>query len=221
MKEEEQKDRPQAPRAAEPEVEVGSSLDTDLSDVPTQRKGRHPMMMLLVIIFSGVLMWLYWDDLVYFTRPGEPRDLGSTMSLKDRYEENHNFDAGFPHNSFVSISGLTGLRTAANNGEWTFLKLAYAPVYVQVGPEQSSTLDPDQTLYLTVSGRLRHIALTSRYDRLQDYYRTRFGVSFLNAYILEVGQGPSQFWWAPLLLLLFAAFIGVNLFLLVRNLARR
>ncbi len=200
--------------------DVGLEIDDDLTDIVPRRRARHPVMMLVIITFSGLLMWMYWDDLVYFTRPREPMDLGSTERFQEQYEANHNFDAGFPHNVYARITGLTGLRTTANDGQWTFLKMAYVPLYVQIGPEQSAGLDPDETLYLTVSGRLRRMAATSKYDALQAYYTRRFGVSFENAYILESGKKPQDFWWAPLLFGLFVFFALLNTFLLVRRLVR-
>ncbi len=194
----------------------------DLSDLPPPpRRRRHPIMMLVVMIFSALLMWLYWEDVAYFLQPAAPQDLGETAAFEAKFRADANFDPDFPDNGYVRLAGLTGLRTHANDGQWTFFKLAYVPVYVQLGPEQTAQLEPDQALYLSVSGRLRRLAFTSRYDRLQDYYRQRFGVSFENAYILEAGKKPRQFWWAPALFGLFAAFILGNGVLLVRRLAAR
>ncbi len=225
---------PATPSAAQPETaappeqpepgplppeKVGTVVDSDLSDLRRPRRRRHPIMMVLIMAFSGVLMWLYWEDVSYFLQPSEPQELGSTFAYKEAYEKDPKFDPGLRSNSFVRVSGLTGLRTTANERKWTFMKLAYLPVYVQLGPELSARIAPDEeTIFLTVKGRLRRFGDTSRYDELQQYYRRRFDVSFANAYILEAGVHPRKLWWAPGLFALFIVFIGVNGVLLFRSL---
>lgn len=187
---------------------------------PLRRQGRHPLIMLVILFLSAAMLYLYREDALYFTRPRAPLELGSTVSFKERFERERDFDPGFPHNGYVRISGLTGLKSTANAGEWAFFKLAYVPVYVQVGPQLAGQLHGDETVFVTIDGRLRRMAKTTRYDRLQQLYRERFGVSFANAYILEAGKQPADCWWAALLFLLFSSFIGINLILLVRWLRR-
>lgn len=207
--------------ASLPPEQVGTVVDEDLSGLPRPRRRRHPIMMVLVMAFSGVLMWMYWEDVEYFLQPSEPQELGSSLEFQDRYQADPKFDPNFPENRHVRLSGLTGLRTTANERQWTFMKLAFVPVYVQLGPKHSAQIAPDEdAIFLTVRGRLRRIAATSRFDQLQQYYRQRFGVSFNNAYILEAGVEPRSLWWAPALFALFIVFILVNGVLLVRRLRR-
>jgi hypothetical protein len=176
--------------------------------------------MVAVIVLSALLCALHWDGLVYFTRSSEPLELGNTVAYKQRFEKEPGFDPELPHNGYVRISGLTGLKSTADGGRWAFFKLAYVPVYVQVGPELAGQIQGD-TVFITVAGRLRHMGKTAGYARLQQFYRERFGVSFEHAYILEAGQTPGDFWWVSLIFILMSSFIVINGTLLVRHVRRR
>lgn len=217
---------------------------TDLSDVPSPvdedgeadggapaaragRRGRHPAMMVAVIVASAVLQFLFWEDTAYWLsgRGGAaaagPADLGDSMRWRDTFRgDPTHVPAEFTHNRWVQVAGLTAFRTEAAEDSQAFLKIAYVPLYVHLRDEAPAK-PTDNLVHLTVSGRLLDLTRTNRYSGVQRFYAESFGLPTRKAWMLVAQDRPDAYWWAAAMQLVFATFILVNGYLLVRALRER
>jgi len=195
------------PAARLPAAPAGATDAADFLDddpAPAGDSGWRPLgSLLLVAALGAILIALYWDEAAYFCEPRTPQDLGTTLPYKPRGESARTPPLPFVDNSYVTLSGLTGLPVVANDGRWRFYKLAFVPVWLQVGP--ASDPGTARTLYLTVTGRLRRIAPGSPHAAVVAHYQRVHGVAPDEAWILEAGRLPGDFWWAPLVVLLCLA----------------
>ena len=211
-------------------------FEQDLSDLPgpdsasdgggaPARTGRHPAMMVAVMVFSALLMWMFWEDTAYWLSgrgdgpaAAGPVDIGDSAQWKRDFERDPTFaPPTLRHNSYVRVAGLTAYRTEAAKSREAFLKIVFLPLYVQLMDEAPSR-PTDHLVHLTVSGRLLDLTRTARYRGVQHFYAENFGLPTRTAFALVAEDKPEHYWWAPLLQALFLTFIGINGTLLVRAL---
>jgi len=195
-------------------------FETDLSDLPAPRRGRHPILMVAVMVFSVVLMWLFHEEAFYFFEAKAPTDLGDTMRFRADHRVNPaHRPPSFVHNTYVRLAGLTAFRTESESSNDVFLKLAYVPVYVhmkETGPRRPS----DSLVHLTVSGRLLDLRRSQDYRSVQRFYAQRFDLPTKSGFMLVAEAKPKSFWWALPLQGLFLLFIVINGAMLVRTFRR-
>lgn len=195
-------------------------FETDLSDLPKppRRQGRHPVLMVAVMVFSAILMWMFAGDTRYFLRErGEPHDLGDTMQYRRQFQmDAEHVPEGLQHDDYVRIAGLTAFRTESEKREQAFLKLAYVPVYVHLRNEKPARRS-DNLVHLTVSGRLLDLTHTSQYAGVQRFYAEQFDLPTRRAFMLVAEDKPGSYWWTLPLQGLFVIFILINGVLLVRS----
>jgi len=194
-------------------------FETDLSDLEPERprQGRHPVLMVAVMVFSVILMWMFKEDTTYFLKQrGEPQDLGDTVQWRRHFQNNpEHVPEGLVHNSYVRIGGLTAFRTESESANQAFLKLAYVPVYVHLKDEKPAR-PTDNLVHLTVSGRLLDLTRTGQYRGVQRFYAEQFDLPTQRAFMLVAEDKPETYWWALLLQGLFVVFLLFNGGLLVR-----
>ena len=198
-------------------------FETDLSDLgqkqEERRRGRHPALMVAVMVFSMVLMWMFKEDTLYFLQQeAEPQDLGDTMQWRRHFRSNpEHVPETLSHNAYVRVAGLTAFRTESESERQAYLKLAYVPLYVHLKDEKPSR-PTDHFVHLTVSGRLLDLTRTGRYLSVQRFYAEQFDLPTRRAFMLVAEDTPGSYWWTLLLQAVFAVFFLVNGTLLVRAL---
>ena len=195
-------------------------FETDLADLPSGPTGRHPALMVAVMVFSAALMWLFWEDTRYWLEAPKPVDIGDTIQWRRHHQNNAAYSPdGLRHNSYVRVAGLTTFRTEATGARQAFLKMSYVPILVHLRDEAPSERT-DMLVHLTVSGRLLDLTRTSRYSGVQRFYAERFGVPTRRAYMLVAEDRPGSYWWTLALQALFGSFILANGVMLARSLRR-
>jgi len=196
-------------------------FETDLSDLPqpTRHEGRHPVLMVAVMVFSAILMWMFAGDTRYFLfERGEPHDLGDTMVHRKAHQlDPAHVPDGLQNDDYVRIRGLTAFRTESDKRDQAFLKMAYVPVYVHLRDDKPGK-PSDHLVHLTVSGRLLDLTHTSRYLGVQRFYSEQFDLPTRRAFMLVAEDKPGSYWWTIPLQGLFILFILFNGWLLVRTL---
>ncbi len=215
------------PQSGSAQAEEESDSGAGAATGPPRRTGRHPAMMVAVMVFSALLSWMFWDDTAYWLSgqgSGEaaagPVDIGDSVQWRAQFQSDPTFapDA-LRHNRYIRVGGLTAFRTEAAAKQQAFLKIAYLPIYVHLQNEPPSR-PTDHLVHLTVSGRLIDMSRTGRYRGVQRFYAEQFGLPTRSAFMMVAEDKPANYWWSPLLQGLFGAFILANGAMLVRTLRR-
>jgi hypothetical protein len=211
---------------------------TDLSDVAgdgdaegasggraRRRMGRHPAMMVAVMVASVLMMFMFREDASYWLAgrgaAAGPADLGDSVQWRDAFQADPNHrPAAFVHNRYVRVAGLTAYRTEATADRQAFLKIAFVPLYVHL-KDEPPTRASDNLVHLSVSGRLVDLTRTDRYEGVRRFYAESFGLPTRRAWMLVVQDRPGDHWWAAALEVVFGAFIAINGAMLVRFLRDR
>lgn len=199
--------------------------DSDAEAAPSGPRSRHPAVMVAVMVFSALLMWMFWEDTAYFLSGkwggeavGGPVDIGDSVQWRAEFQNNPTYaPEQLRHNRYIRVGGLTAFRTEAAKKQEAFLKIAYLPIYVHLKDEPPSK-PTDHLVHLTVSGRLLDLTRTGRYRGVQRFYAEQFGLPTRSAFMLVAEDKPAHYWWAPLLQGLFGLFIVANGAMLVRSL---
>lgn len=213
-------------------------FEQDLSDLPADSapdeavpagpSGRHPAVMVAVMVFSILLIWMFQEDSAYWMsgqRGGEaaagPVDIGDSVQWRGQFQKDPTYAPDeLRNNRYIRVRGLTAFRTEAAEKQQAFLKIAFLPVYVHLKNEPPAK-PSDHLVHLTVSGRLLDLTRTGRYRGVQRFYAEQFGLQTRSAFMLVAEDKPSAYWWSPLLQGLFGLFIIVNGVMLVRTLRER
>ena len=153
-------------------------------------KSRQVMVMLALLAtlgwyFYGMRDWFDWD---FATHREAPLSVGNPM------------ESGFvlpPHNSFVTIEGLTdyrGVQQSRLRGltgwtkEYKYLKLTGANIFLEV-PAGDETVSGTQRV--AVEGRVVDPSFGQDYRAILDYYSDQFGKAKIEkARIIQVGLKP-------------------------------
>jgi hypothetical protein len=88
----------------------GEPLDEDAQELdrimkPARGRARHPVLAGIVMMLSLVLMWMMWEDFVYFFRSRKPVDVGHVVTALH--------EGRLKDNTYVKIQGSPDLSTKA------------------------------------------------------------------------------------------------------------
>jgi len=167
----------------------GDEVDPELMALAEERSRPSALRPILFLAVIALSIWIVADfrpQLEYVFSASEPVELGDVADLAEGPESAPNWTEVFPHNRFVSISGIPKRRSESR--KYRYFKLTGAPVYVEQPlsevPSKSKFDGPsrpgasDRT-YFEGTGRIVAFSqMPERYAGVKRYYRNNYGTRF-------------------------------------------
>lgn len=191
------------------EIELKDGIDPELAALPPPPSGRRFLTgaSMLAVIFASVAMIAFLRaDVRYFFAPDEAASLGAVTALDPARAE---------ANQHVQIQGLPMRantvrykRLVSSDTYEVFPLAGQRVVFVQT---VAGTTEPSGATPGTYTGRLVTFGMAgSRYAEVRRELE-RLGMQVSDeSFLLLADQTPRDYAWAPLLALLFAAFLVTN-----------
>ena len=163
--------------------------DPELMRLP-RRRGRHPVIAVLVVLLSGYLMYFVRADLIYFLQSSTPQDLGQ---VGDRAATQN-----WPDNRYVKLSGAPDrkhslLLEGRVSGQERLFRLLQSKSRVYVRKERRYGSD-DREVTTVHTGRMVRFAEQPYFPAVSAYYaKTRTSAHDLDFDTLRKGlQNPGK-----------------------------
>jgi hypothetical protein len=164
-------------------------VDPELVALAEERASSSALRPLLFVAVIGLSIWVisdFWSEIEYFFSPSEPAEIGEVTKLAQTSSDEPNWSKHFPHNRYVSLSGIPKRQSESEN--YRYFKLVGVPVYVEdplgedekdSGPTNAGPRGPTDRTYFEGKGRLIAFEkMPKRYNGVKRYYRKQYGTRF-------------------------------------------
>ena len=157
-----------------------------LAEEQSRQSVLRPILFIAVIALGVWIIGDFKSQIAYFFSSTEPVELGEITDMASGKDEGPNWAEKFPHNTYVSLSGIPQRRSESR--KYRYFKLVGAPVYVEQPVEDAppppelqgpNREGPVAREYFEGAGRMISFAkVPDRYAGVKNYYRRNYGTRF-------------------------------------------
>ncbi|MFB6351645.1 MAG: hypothetical protein ABEN55_15175, partial [Bradymonadaceae bacterium] len=166
-------------------------IDPELMALAEERSRPSALRPILFVAVIALSIWIVADfqtELEYFFSSSEPVAVGDIAAMAQKPGEDPNWSEKFPHNQYVSLSGIPKRRSQSK--KYRYFKLTGAPVYVEQplsqvedtskfkGPTRPGNSASDRTYFESKGRMIAFGKAPDKYNGVKSYYRKNYGTRF-------------------------------------------